>query len=72
MENTNRTDGPMKVVLCGCGRMYLTCGPITLHFERDEFLAFASTVARRAAIVYQQPAGLAPTLRPGAQSEVCH
>lgn len=72
MDKTLRADGPMKLVLCGCGRLHVTCGPVTLHFNREEFLAFADTVGRLAAIVAQQPAGLAPAARQGAHTEVCH
>ena len=27
--------------VCGCGRLHLTYGALTLHFERDEFVQFA-------------------------------
>lgn len=72
MDKILRADGPMKLVLCGCGRLHVTCGPVTLHFNRDEFLAFASSVGRLAAVVTQHPASLAPAARPGAHTEVCH
>lgn len=72
MDKSGRPEGPIKLVLCGCGRLHVTCGQVTLHFQRDEFLAFADGVGRLAAMVKQSPAGLAPGLRAGAQSEVCH
>jgi|CXWL01.1.fsa_nt_gi hypothetical protein len=72
MDKVLRTDGPMKLVLCGCGRLHVTCGPVTLHFDRDEFLVFADSVSRLAAIVKQSPATLAPLARQGAHTEVCH
>lgn len=72
MDKTMRTDGPMKLVLCGCGRLHITCGPVTLHFDREEFLAFADSVGRLAAIVTRQPASLAQAARQGAHTEVCH
>lgn len=65
MDKVLRTDGPMKLVLCGCGRLHVTCGPVTLHFDRDEFLVFADSVSRLAAIVKQSPATLAPLARRG-------
>ncbi len=30
--------------VCGCGRLHVTYGPITLHFEPDDFLAFGEAV----------------------------
>jgi len=44
-------DGPMKLVLCRCGKLHLTCGAVTLHLTRDEFLVFAESVQRLAVIV---------------------
>ncbi len=44
-------DGPMKLVLCGCGKLHLTCGAVTLHLTREEFLVFAESVQRLAVIV---------------------
>lgn len=26
-----RTEGQMKMVLCSCGRLHMTCGSVTLH-----------------------------------------
>lgn len=72
MEKKLRTDGAMKLVLCGCGRLHVTCGSVTLHFDREEFLLFADSINRLAAIVTQQPANLAPETRPDAHSEMCH
>lgn len=72
MEKTLRTDGPMKLVLCGCGRLHVSCGPVTLHFTREEFLVFADTVGRLAAMVSQHPAGLASAAKQGTHTEVCH
>lgn len=44
-------DGPMKLVLCGCGKLHLTCGAVTLHLTREEFLVFAESVQRLAVII---------------------
>jgi hypothetical protein len=35
--------------ISGCGRLHFTSGPLTLHFDRDEFLVFARVVATLAA-----------------------
>lgn len=65
-------DGPMKLVLCGCGKLHLTFGAVTLHLTRDEFLVFAESVQRLAVIVARpstkQSLGAA---RPN-PSVVCH
>ncbi|CUS37590.1 hypothetical protein [Candidatus Nitrospira nitrificans] len=65
-------DSPMKLVLCGCGKLHLTCGAVTLHLTRDEFLALAESV-RRLAVIVAQPSMNQPLV--SAQpipSEVCH
>lgn len=72
MKKTLGTDDPMKLVLCDCGKLHVTCGPVTLHFTRDEFLAYAESVRRLAAMVAHTPAGLALKASQGASMEVCH
>lgn len=72
MNKTLQNDKPMKLVLCGCGRLHVTCGAVTLHFEREEFVAFADGVARLAAMVMQHPASLASAAKQSAHTEVCH
>ena len=72
MEKCWKADGAMKLVLCGCGRVHVTCGQMTLHFQRDEFLALADGISRVAAMVKRRPTDLASGLGVGAQSEVCH
>lgn len=37
-------DGQTALAVCGCGRLHLTYGPITLNFQRDEFVKFARDV----------------------------
>lgn len=41
----------LKLNLCDCSRIHLTYGSITLHFEKEEFLAFAMQLTRMAAHV---------------------
>lgn len=65
-------DSPMKLALCGCGKLHLTCGAITLHLTRDEFLAFAESV-RRLAVMVTQPSMSQPMMSAQpSPSEVCH
>lgn len=63
MENVMRVDGQSTLALCGCGKLHYTYGPLTLHFEKDEFLRFASSVGRLGVLVRQAAKGL--TLLPG-------
>ncbi len=42
-------DGQTALAVCGCGRLHLTYGPVTLNFQRDEFVKFARDVDRLAA-----------------------
>jgi hypothetical protein len=72
MDKRTGNEGAMKLVLYGCGRVHITCGPMTLHLEREEFLTFADGVEHLLAMVKQAPAGLVPAARQGARPEVCH
>ena len=38
-------DSPV-VEMCGCGRIYLTYGPVTVAFKCAEFVRFARNVAK--------------------------
>ncbi len=51
MKKVFSKESPMKLVLCGCGKLHLTCGAVTLHLTRDEFLVFSESVQRLAVIV---------------------
>ena len=51
MENVLSIDLQSKVAFCGCGKLHFTYGPLTLHFDRVEFLAFADSVGRLGALV---------------------
>ncbi|MGE0642283.1 MAG: hypothetical protein AB7P24_01300 [Nitrospira sp.] len=42
MKQVFGKENPMKLVLCGCGKLHLTCGAVTLHLTRDEFMVFSS------------------------------
>lgn len=46
MENVIHGNGQAALNVCGCDRLHFTYGPITLHFDRKEFVAFADAVAR--------------------------
>lgn len=72
MNKTLGKDSPMKLVLCGCGKLHLTCGSVTLHLTRDEFLVFAESIRRLAAIVAQPSLGQATAIPQPSSSEVCH
>ncbi len=49
MEKLIHGNGQAGLNVCGCGRLHFTYGPITLHFEREEFQTFAEVVGRLAA-----------------------
>lgn len=52
MDNViHHGNGQAALNTCGCGRLHFTYGPITLHFDRDEFQMFAAVVGRLAAQV---------------------
>lgn len=62
----------MKLVLCGCGKLHLTCGAVTLHLTRDEFLAFSESVRRLAVIVAQPSPNQPAVATESVISRVCH
>jgi len=49
MQEVLVNHGKTALNICGCGRLHFTYGPLTLHFDRDEFLVFAREVATLAA-----------------------
>ncbi len=53
MRKPDRVNEHPMLSLCGCGRLHFTYGPMTLHFDRHEFLLFAIDVNRMAAQVRQ-------------------
>ncbi|MFZ1746951.1 MAG: hypothetical protein WBO24_15095 [Nitrospirales bacterium] len=62
----------LKLNVCDCSRIHLTYGSITLHFEKEEFLAYAMQLTRMAAHVsntagLRKAQGLAD-----AKSTTCH
>lgn len=40
--------------MCGCGRIYLTYGPVTVAFKHTEFVRFARNAARLADTVVEK------------------
>lgn len=72
MEKRLGSDQPMRLVLCDCGGLRLSSGPMTIHFSRDQFQAFASAVGRLASIVAQPMFGQESKPARSNVSEVCH
>ncbi len=72
MEKMLGTDQPMKLVLCDCGGLRLSSGPMTIHFTREEFQVFAESVGRLASIVAQPSIGQGSKTTRSKVSEVCH
>lgn len=62
----------LKLNVCDCSRIHLTYGAITLHFEKEEFLAYAMQLTRMAAHItntarFRRAPGL-----PDAENTTCH
>ena len=72
MDPINHYEGQAVMSVCRCGRLHFTYGQITLHFEREEFVAFAGQVGRLAAQLKQMVAGQGLVLLPGQNTTVCH
>ncbi|MGQ0810262.1 MAG: hypothetical protein ACT4OO_03440 [Nitrospiraceae bacterium] len=45
MSHVIRSDGRSALTICACGKLHFTYGPITLHFEPEEFVSFAGDIA---------------------------
>jgi hypothetical protein len=72
MENVLRGDLQSKLAFCGCGKLHFTYGPLTLHFDRVEFLAFADSVGRLGALVRQAAKDSAVVPSHVSNATVCH
>lgn len=76
MDNQGNHSGAMKLMLCGCGDITLMAGPVSVHFQREEFFAFADGVGRLSTLLKQSPALLTMGGRADApspsHSDVCH
>ena len=46
MQKGLKSTGRATLNVCGCGRLHIPYGPITLHFEPEEFLAFGEAVTQ--------------------------
>ncbi|HEY6085300.1 MAG TPA: hypothetical protein VIU63_07870 [Nitrospira sp.] len=53
MEDVMQGKGQGKLALCGCGKIHFSYGPVTLHFDREEFVLFAESVGWLGAMVKQ-------------------
>ena len=72
MENVLRGDLQSKLAFCGCGKLHFTYGPLTLHFDRVEFLAFADSVGRLGALVRQAAKDSSVVSGHVSNATVCH
>lgn len=72
MQSLKQSDNPITLNLCTCGKVQFSYGPVTLHFEPDDFTAFASAVSRLLARYRQvqtaHPSGSTPSLH----NDLCH
>ena len=72
MENVLSSEMQSKVAFCGCGKLHFTYGPLTLHFDRVEFLAFADSVGRLGALVRQAAKDSSTVSRHVTNAAGCH
>jgi hypothetical protein len=72
MENFIRRPRQTSLNACGCGQLHFTYGPITLHFEREEFLTFAEVVGRLAAQIPLASSDRKPVTRASGSDGFCH
>jgi hypothetical protein len=67
-----RGEGQSKLALCDCGQLHFTYGPLTLHFDREEFLRFTESVARLGALVRHTPRPISAVTHPASDTDLCH
>lgn len=72
MDNVIHGNGQAALNLCGCDRLHFTYGPITLHFDREEFRVFAEVVGRLAAQVPYVEDNAGPLTRAPRTETICH
>lgn len=70
----NQPHGHHKPTLtvCACGQIRFTYGPITVRFDPDQFLAFASSVAMRGSQFRQSVGNCHPADASSAHGDLCH
>jgi len=64
--------GQSKPAICGCGRLHVTYGSITLHFDREEFQVFADSIGRLASMLKQSSLGSVTTHTGSSNAHICH
>ena len=72
MHNTLRGRGQVGLIICSCGKLHFTYGPLTLHFDRDEFLRFADEVNHSAAHLRDPEYRCDQSLPPHQTRTQCH
>ncbi len=72
MEEVMCGDKQSKLAFCECGKLHFTYGPVTLHFDREEFIAFADSVGRLGTLVKQAANGSTPAPSFAPNANVCH
>lgn len=72
MERFIQGKGQAVLNVCGCGKVHVTCGAVTLHFVRDEFLAFACELGRAADLLRHQAHGREPFGGTSQRGTKCH
>lgn len=64
--------GQLKLAVCGCGRLHVTYGSITLHFEREEFQVFADSIGRLASMLKQSSLDSVSAHAGSSSVHMCH
>lgn len=72
MEHVVHGEGQSKLVFCGCGRFHFTYGPLTLHFDPDEFLRFTKSVERLSVLARQTPQTESTMTKRAPNTDRCH
>jgi len=65
-------NGQSKLAVCGCGRLHVTYGSITLHFDKEEFQIFADSIGRLASMLKQSSLSSMPAHKGSSSAHMCH
>jgi len=72
MQSLKQSDRSVTLNVCTCGKIQFGYGPITLHFEPDDFAGFASAVGRLFARYQQLQTAHSTGAAPLLHSDLCH
>lgn len=72
MHSLKQPTGQTALHICACGKLSLSHGQVTLHFEPGEFTSFASAVAQLFARYREMKQTHPHNSTPSLHNDLCH